>query len=129
MTLHIVVDRATHKLTLFRGGKAVKSWGVAVGSPQFPTPTGDFQIQSMQKNPTWTPPDSAWAKDAEVIPPGPDNPLGTRWMAIDGTVGIHGTNSPQSIGFSVSHGCIRMAIPDVEELYDLVAIGTRVTVQ
>jgi lipoprotein-anchoring transpeptidase ErfK/SrfK len=82
----------------------------------------------MQENPTWTPPDSDWAKDAEPIPPGPDNPLGTRWMAIYGTVGIHGTNNPASIGYSVSHGCIRMRIPDVEELFDMVTIGTPVTV-
>lgn len=128
LTLKIVVDRGAHTLTLYRVGKVVRTFGVAVGSPQYPTPAGDFEIQTMQMNPTWTPPDSDWAKDAEVIPPGPDNPLGTRWMAIDGTVGIHGTNSPASIGYSVSHGCIRMAIPDVEALYDMVAIGTPVTV-
>ncbi|MCZ4496013.1 MAG: ErfK/YbiS/YcfS/YnhG family protein, partial [Thermoleophilia bacterium] len=86
LTLRIVVNLSTHQLTLFSSGDVVKTWGVAVGAPEFPTPTGDFEIQSMQKNPTWTPPDSEWAKDAEVIPPGPDNPLGTRWMGIDGTV-------------------------------------------
>ncbi|MCW2922039.1 MAG: ErfK/YbiS/YcfS/YnhG family protein [Thermoleophilia bacterium] len=128
LTLKIVIDRSANTLTLYRVGKVVKTYGVATGSPEFPTPTGDFEIQSMQENPTWTPPDSDWAKDAEVIPPGPDNPLGTRWMAIQGTVGIHGTNNPASIGYSVSHGCIRMAIPDVEDLYSRVAIGTRVTV-
>ncbi len=128
LTLKIVVDRSANTLTLYRVGKVVKTWGVATGSPEYPTPTGDFEIQTMQENPTWTPPDSEWAKDAEVIPPGPDNPLGTRWMAIQGTVGIHGTNNPASIGFSVSHGCIRMAIPDVEELFEMVSIGTRVQV-
>ncbi|MCW2927368.1 MAG: ErfK/YbiS/YcfS/YnhG family protein, partial [Thermoleophilia bacterium] len=128
LTLKIVVDRSANTLTLFRVGQVVKTFRVATGSPEYPTPTGDFEIQTMQENPTWTPPDSAWAKDAKVIPPGPDNPLGTRWMAIQGTVGIHGTNNPASLGYSVSHGCIRMAIPDVEELYGLVAIGTRVTV-
>lgn len=128
LTLRIVIDRSTNTLTLYRVGKVVRTYGVATGAAEFPTPAGEFEIQTMQKHPTWTPPDSDWAKDAEVIPPGPDNPLGTRWMAINGTVGIHGTNNPASIGYSVSHGCIRMAIPDVEELYDMVAIGTRVTV-
>lgn len=128
LTLRIVIDRSTNTLTLYRVGKVVKTYGVATGSPEYPTPAGDFEIQTMQVDPTWTPPDSDWAKDAEVIPPGPDNPLGTRWMAINGTVGIHGTNNPASIGGSVSHGCIRMHIPDVEELYDVVAIGTRVSV-
>jgi lipoprotein-anchoring transpeptidase ErfK/SrfK len=128
LTLKIVVDRSSKQLTLYRLGNVVKTWGVAVGSPEYPTPAGSFKIQSMQKDPTWTPPDSAWAKDAKPIGPGPDNPLGTRWMAIDGTVGIHGTNNPASIGYSVSHGCIRMRIPDVEELFELVQIGTPVTV-
>jgi lipoprotein-anchoring transpeptidase ErfK/SrfK len=128
LTLKIVVDRGANQLTLYRMGKVVKTYDVATGSPQYPTPSGDFRIQTMQENPTWTPPDSEWAKDAEVIPPGPDNPLGTRWMAIAGTVGIHGTNNPASLGYSVSHGCIRMAIPDVEELYSMVEIGTPVSV-
>jgi lipoprotein-anchoring transpeptidase ErfK/SrfK len=82
----------------------------------------------MQKDPIWTPPDSVWAKGEKVIPAGPDNPLGTRWMGIHDTVGIHGTNNPASIGYSQSHGCIRMRIPDVEELFDMVSIGTTVTV-
>ncbi len=128
LTLQIVVDRTSNTLTLYRVGRVVKTWGIATGSPEYPTPAGNFEIQSMQVNPTWTPPDSDWAKDAKPIPPGPDNPLGTRWMAIHGTVGIHGTNNPASIGGSVSHGCIRMHIPDVEELYEMVAIGTRVKV-
>jgi lipoprotein-anchoring transpeptidase ErfK/SrfK len=128
LTLKIVVDRGANTLTLYRMGDVVKTYNVATGSPEYPTPAGDFEIQTMQENPTWTPPDSAWAKDAEVIPPGPDNPLGTRWMAINGTVGIHGTNNPASIGYSVSHGCIRMRIPDVEELFSMVEIGTPVTV-
>lgn len=128
LTLRIVVDRGSHTLTLYRSGVVEKTYTVAVGSPKYPTPSGSFSIQSMQQNPTWTPPDSEWAKDAEVIPPGPDNPLGTRWMAVAGTVGIHGTNSPESLGYSVSHGCIRMAIPDVEDLYDRVAVGTPVEI-
>jgi lipoprotein-anchoring transpeptidase ErfK/SrfK len=129
LTLKIVVNRETHTLTLYRIGKVVKSWGVAVGQPAYPTPTGNFKIQNMQKDPTWTPPpDSPWAKGAKPIAAGPDNPLGTRWMAVDGTVGIHGTNNPASIGYSQSHGCIRMRIPDVEELFDMVSVGTPVQI-
>jgi lipoprotein-anchoring transpeptidase ErfK/SrfK len=128
LTLKIVVDRAAHTLTLYRVGKVVKTWGVAVGQPAYPTTPGTFKIQTMQKDPIWTPPDSVWAKGEKVIPAGPDNPLGTRWMGIHDTVGIHGTNNPASIGYSQSHGCIRMRIPDVEELFDMVSIGTTVTV-
>lgn len=128
LTLKIVVDRSRNTLTLYRLGNVVKTWGVATGSSQYPTPPGSFEIQSMQRDPTWTPPDLPWAKDAKPIAPGPDNPLGTRWMAVNGTVGIHGTNNPASIGYSVSHGCIRMRIPDVEELFDMVSIGTPVTI-
>jgi lipoprotein-anchoring transpeptidase ErfK/SrfK len=128
LTLKIIVDRATHKLTLFRAGSVVKVWNVAVGQPKYPTVPGSFEIVNMQKNPTWTPPDSVWAKDAKPIGPGADNPLGTRWMGIGGSVGIHGTSDPSSIGYSVSHGCIRMQIPDVEELFDMVRVGTPVTI-
>lgn len=128
LTMRIVIDRSATTLTLFRLGDVVKTYRIAVGSPEFPTPAGDFEIVNMQENPTWTPPDSEWAKDAEVTPPGPDNPLGTRWMGIGGTIGIHGTNSPASIGYSVSHGCIRMRIPEVEELFEMVQVGTPVTV-
>lgn len=129
LTLRIVIDRAAHTLTLYRLDTVVKTYGVAVGSAQYPTPAGEFRIVTKQKNPTWTPPDSDWAKGEKPIPPGPDNPLGTRWMGLDApAVGIHGTNSPASIGYSVSHGCIRMAIPDVEELFERVEEGTPVKI-
>lgn len=129
MTVRIVINRATHTLTLYRADEAVKTYTVAVGSPRYPTPSGTFEIVNKQKDPTWTPPDSDWAKDAKPIPPGPDNPLGTRWMGLDSpNVGIHGTNSPASLGYSVSHGCIRMAISDVEDLFEQVKVGTPVTI-
>jgi hypothetical protein len=129
MTLRITIDRGTNKLTLYRLDKVVKVYGVATGAAEFPTPAGEFEIVDMQKNPTWTPPDSDWAKGEKPIPPGPNNPLGTRWMGLDvPAVGIHGTNNPASIGYSVSHGCIRMAIPDVEDLFERVEIGTPVTI-
>jgi lipoprotein-anchoring transpeptidase ErfK/SrfK len=81
----------------------------------------------MQRNPWWRPPDSPWAKGLKPVPPGPGNPLGTRWMGLDASgVGMHGTPDAASIGYSASHGCIRMRIPDAEWLFDHVRIGTPV---
>ena len=130
MTLKIVINRAQHSLTLYRLDEVEKVYGVAVGSPMYPTPAGEYHIVNKQEQPTWTPPpESDWAKDAKPIPPGPGNPLGTRWMGLDTpNVGIHGTNSPTSIGYSVSHGCIRMSIPMVEDLFDRVRTGTPVEI-
>jgi len=82
-----------------------------------------------QRNPWWRPPDSDWAKDAKPIPPGPGNPLGTRWMGLDAAaVGIHGTPDAASIGYSASHGCIRMRVPEAEWLFEQVEIGTPVVI-
>jgi hypothetical protein len=97
------------------------------GQAAYPTPTGTFAIAVMQRWPTWTPPPSPWAADAKPIPPGPGNPLGTRWMGLNTPyVGIHGTPNAASIGYSASHGCIRMRIPDAEWLFDHATVGTPV---
>ena len=86
-----------------------------------------FQIVVKWRNPTWFPPNSPWAAGAQPIPPGPGNPLGTRWMGLSAPgVGIHGTYQDGSIGYSVSHGCIRMHIPDAEWLFEHIEIGTTV---
>jgi len=81
-----------------------------------------------EKNPWWYPPtQDAWAKGLQPVPPGPGNPLGTRWMGLSAPgVGIHGTDEPWSIGHSESHGCIRMQVPDAEWLYKRVRVGTPV---
>jgi lipoprotein-anchoring transpeptidase ErfK/SrfK len=130
LTTRIVIDESSHSLTLVRPGQANVVFGVAVGQSAYPTPTGSFHIISKVVDPTWTPPDSPWAQGELPVPPGPDNPLGTRWMGLNVTgVGIHGTNDPSSIGYSVSHGCIRMQIPDVERLFTMVYVGTSVTIQ
>ena len=130
LTTRIVIDESSHSLTLTRPGQAPVVFGVAVGQSAYPTPTGSFHIISKVVDPTWTPPDSPWAQGELPVPPGPDNPLGTRWMGLNVTgVGIHGTNDPSSIGYSVSHGCIRMQIPDVERLFTMVYVGTSVTIQ
>jgi lipoprotein-anchoring transpeptidase ErfK/SrfK len=124
----IVIDRGLHRLTLYDGATLVRSFGVAVGQPIYPTPTGAFHIIVKEENPWWYPPqDAAWARGLQPVPPGPGNPLGTRWMGISSPgVGIHGTPDAASIGYSASHGCIRMQIPDAEWLFGHVAVGTPV---
>jgi hypothetical protein len=127
----IVIDQSEHLLTLQRFGHPDVSFPVAVGQPAYPTPDGHFTIISKVENPTWTPPpDAPWAQGAVPIPPGPGNPLGTRWMGLSAPgVGIHGTDDPASIGYSVSHGCIRMQIPDAERLFGMVSLGMSVYIQ
>ena len=124
----VVIDRNLHRLTLFgSGGQVVRVLGVAVGQAIYPTPTGSFQIVDKQRHPWWYPPNSSWAEGAKPIPPGPSNPLGTRWMGLDSPgVGIHGTPNPASIGYSASHGCIRMRIADAEWVFQRVRVGTPV---
>jgi lipoprotein-anchoring transpeptidase ErfK/SrfK len=123
----IVIRRGGNRLYLYRGMRFWRRFDVATGQRQYPTPLGRFRVVVKWKNPWWYPPDSDWAKDQRPIPPGPNNPLGTRWMGLsaDG-VGIHGTPNPGSIGYSVSHGCIRMRISDAEWLFKRVRIGTTV---
>jgi lipoprotein-anchoring transpeptidase ErfK/SrfK len=123
----IVIRRGSHRLYLYKGSQYWRTFGVAVGMPQYPTPLGSFSIVTKQRNPWWYPPDSAWAAGASPIPPGPGNPLGTRWMGLSRSgVGIHGTPDSASIGYSASHGCIRMRIPEAEWLFERVRIGTPV---
>jgi L,D-transpeptidase-like protein/putative peptidoglycan binding protein len=125
----IVIHRGSNRLALFNGEKSWRSFRVATGQARYPTPTGSFSIVDMQRNPWWRPPDSDWAKGLKPIPPGPGNPLGTRWMGLTAPgVGIHGTPDPASIGYSASHGCIRMLIPEATWLFDHVRIGTPVLI-
>jgi lipoprotein-anchoring transpeptidase ErfK/SrfK len=124
----IVIRRSSNLLTLYRGDRYVRQFRVATGQSIYPTPLGDFRIVVKWKDPTWYPPtQDAWARGLKPVPPGPNNPLGTRWMGIDAPgVGIHGTDEPASIGYSQSHGCIRMLVPDAEWLFDHVTVGTPV---
>lgn len=125
----IKIDISERKLYYYDEGKLVKTYGVAVGQPRYPTPTGHYQVISKVYHPTWSPPPSPWASGLEPVPPGPDNPLGTRWMGLSAPhVGIHGTPSDWSIGTAASHGCIRMHIPEVEQLFELVYVGTPVDI-
>jgi lipoprotein-anchoring transpeptidase ErfK/SrfK len=123
----IVIKRGSNELTLYNGMKIVRQFGVATGQAVYPTPLGKFQIVVKWKNPWWYPPASPWAKGEKPVPPGPGNPLGTRWMGLSSPgVGIHGTPQDGSIGYSLSHGCIRMHIPQAEWLFDHVDVGTPV---
>jgi lipoprotein-anchoring transpeptidase ErfK/SrfK len=123
----IVILRDSKSLLLWGPKKLVRRFGVATGQSAYPTPTGDYEITTMQRNPWWYPPPSGWAAESEPVPPGPGNPLGTRWMGISAPyVGIHGTPDAASIGYSASHGCIRMRIPDAEWLFQRVDVGTPV---
>jgi lipoprotein-anchoring transpeptidase ErfK/SrfK len=124
----IVIRRESKTLQLFDGTKLRRTFRVATGQSSYPTPIGQFEIINKWANPWWYPPQgSSWAQGKEPIPPGPGNPLGTRWMGISSPyVGIHGTPDASSIGYSASHGCIRMLIPQVEWLFEQVEVGTPV---
>jgi lipoprotein-anchoring transpeptidase ErfK/SrfK len=122
-----VIKRGSNELTLYNGMKVVRKFGVATGQAVYPTPLGKFQIVVKWKNPWWYPPASPWAQGEKPVPPGPGNPLGTRWMGLSAPgVGIHGTPQDGSIGYSLSHGCIRMHIPQAEWLFEHVDVGTPV---
>jgi L,D-transpeptidase ErfK/SrfK len=123
----IVINRAQNVLTLYQGTRLWRTFHIATGQAAYPTPQGRFHIVVKWVNPWWYPPASPWAAGEQPVPPGPGNPLGTRWMGLSAPgVGIHGTPEPQSIGYSESHGCIRMLIPQAEWLFDHVDIGTTV---
>ena len=123
---YMVVDRANFTLTLYRNLEQEKQYTVAIGAQGFDTPAGLYNIQNKEVDPVWNVPDSDWAGKlaGQTIPPGPDNPLKARWMGIYDGAGIHGTDDTASLGSAASHGCVRMAVPDVIELYDRVDVGT-----
>jgi lipoprotein-anchoring transpeptidase ErfK/SrfK len=123
---YLTLDRATFTLRLWQHLKLTKEYTVAVGMEGLETPEGLYEIQEKEENPVWHVPMSDWAGSlaGQTIPPGPSNPIKARWMAIYEGAGIHGTEETYSLGSAASHGCVRMAIPDVEELYDLVEVGT-----
>lgn len=125
----LVVDRPSFKLRYYRRLKLVKTYTVSVGAVGFDTPAGLYNIQNKAVNAAWSVPNKPWAGSlaGKVIPGGvPDNPLKARWMGIYDGAGIHGTDQVGSLGSAASHGCVRMAIPDVIELYDKVPVGAPV---
>jgi lipoprotein-anchoring transpeptidase ErfK/SrfK len=126
----VIVFRESKRLALFDGPSKLREFGIATGSSEYPTPLGSYSIATKQMNPWWIPPpDSEWARGKKPVPPGPGNPLGTRWMGLTAPlVGIHGTPDAASIGYSASHGCIRMRVPEAEQLFGQVNVGTPVLI-
>ena len=126
----VIVHRGAFQLSLYRHLKLAKTYGIAVGRVGLETPAGLYHVQNKAINPAWTMPNSSWVapKDrGKVIPGGsPENPLKARWLGIYAGAGIHGTSDVNSIGSAASHGCIRMRVPDVEELYDEVPVNAPV---
>jgi lipoprotein-anchoring transpeptidase ErfK/SrfK len=126
----ILVSRSTFTLRLYRHLRLYRAYRIAVGRAGLETPAGLYSIDDKQINPSWHVPNSAWAGDlaGRVIPPGPDDPIKARWLGFWNGSGIHGTDNISSLGTAASHGCIRMSIPDVEELYNLVPLHTPIYV-
>lgn len=113
----IVVSIPDRKLAVLEGGRVLKVFSTAVGAARTPSPTGEYRIVRRVSDP-------AWYGKGQVVPPGKNNPVGTRWLGLNlKGYGIHGTNRPASIGHSASHGCIRLRNRDIEELFDMVAVG------
>lgn len=128
----LTADRSTFKLRLFKNLKLRKTYGIAVGQAGYGTPAGLFSISNKQVNPAWHVPMSDWAGSlaGTVVPGGaPNNPLKARWLGITDGVGIHGTGEPWSIGTAASHGCLRMKVPDVIDLYPRVPVGTQILIK
>jgi lipoprotein-anchoring transpeptidase ErfK/SrfK len=124
---YLTVDRSSFQLRLWEDLELTKTYTIAVGAVGFDTPAGVYNIQNKAVDPAWSVPNSDWAGDlaGTVVPGGsPENPLKARWMGIFDGAGIHGTDDVGSLGSAASHGCVRMAVPDVIELYDQVDVGT-----
>jgi lipoprotein-anchoring transpeptidase ErfK/SrfK len=126
--VRLVLRLRERRVYVYRQNKVQASFPVAVGKGGWETPTGNFKITHMIKDPVWEHP---WT--GELIPAGPDNPLGTRWIGFwtDGknVIGFHGTPNPESIGRAASHGCVRMFDKDAQALFEKVEVGTPVIVE
>ena len=120
---HVIVSIPDRKLALLENDAVLVVFPIAVGADLSPSPTGQFQIVTRLANPTYYHP-------GVIIPPGNDNPIGTRWVGLDKKgYGIHGTNAPRSIGEAASHGCIRMHNRDIEQLFRMVKLGDTVDIR
>ncbi|MBE9129738.1 L,D-transpeptidase [Coleofasciculus sp. LEGE 07092] len=126
--LHVVVKLTERRLYVYQDEQLQVSYPIAVGKPEWETPTGSFEVTQMVRDPAWEHP---WS--GEVVPPGEDNPLGSRWIGFwtDGRnqIGFHGTPDESVIGQAISHGCVRMRDQDVRALFDVVSVGTAVIVE
>jgi lipoprotein-anchoring transpeptidase ErfK/SrfK len=119
----VLVSLPDRKLAVVEQGRVVRLFSVAVGAVNSPSPTGEFRIVTRLKDPTYYRP-------GVVVPAGPDNPIGPRWVGLNKKgFGIHGTNEPRSIGKAASHGCIRPHNRDVEEFFGMVSVGDVVRIR
>jgi L,D-transpeptidase ErfK/SrfK len=121
--LHVVIRLGERELDVYEGQTVVATYSVAIGQDEWETPVGHFAVLDMRENPVWQHPITK-----EAVGPGPDNPLGTRWIGFafsdEYRIGIHGTYAEALVGQAVSHGCIRMRGDDIEALYERLHIGT-----
>jgi L,D-transpeptidase ErfK/SrfK len=126
--IRLLVQRGKRQVMVYRGETVVAKYPIAVGKKGWETPIGSFKVLTKEKNPIFKS-----FKTGAIIEPGPDNPLGVRWIGIwtDGKtqLGFHGTDQPELIGKAVSHGCLRMHNKDVTALYEYVQMGTVVVVE
>lgn len=119
----ILVSLPDHKLALLESGQVKAVYTVAIGKPSTPSPVGHFTVISHVANPTYS-------HHGHLVGPGPNNPVGTRWMGLSQKgYGIHGTDAPSSIGKSASHGCIRVGQKDLELLFSMVQLGDAVDIR
>ena len=132
----LVINLPELQLYYFQNGAYQRRYALAVGKPSWPTPTGTYKICEKRKNPTWNVPPSIQEEMEEMgqevvekVPPGPKNPLGKFWLGTTASgVGIHATNRPWSVGYSVSHGCIRMLPHEIEQLFPQLEVGAPVKI-
>ncbi|MBD2356054.1 L,D-transpeptidase [Tolypothrix sp. FACHB-123] len=126
--IRLVLKLSMRKLYVYTGDNLQASYPVGIGKPGLETPVGKFKVIEMLKNPEWTHPQTG-----KLVLPGPNNPLGERWIAFWNIgreyIGFHGTPERASVGKAVSHGCVRMYNEHVRELYEIVKLGTPVVVE
>lgn len=126
--IRLVLRLQKRRVYLYRGNAVLKSYPVAIGRPGWETPKGSFKVIQMLKNPGWTNPFTG-----EVVPAGQQNPLGERWIGFwtngENLIGFHGTPNRESVGRAASHGCVRMYNEHIRDLYNVVSLGTPVTVE
>ena len=114
--LSLRLNLPAFRVDLRDGGGLVRSYTVAIGSRRYRTPTGRYQLSSVELNPWWHPPDSEWARKERVTPPGPGNPMGKAKLNFHELYFLHGTPLEESLGSAASHGCVRMASSDALDL-------------
>jgi len=124
--LRLIINLPSYELEVWQGEEMVRSYGVTIGAPAFPTPTGGFQISRIEWNPSWNPPPSRWARGKKRVGPGPNNPMGRAKMQFDDYLYVHGSAKENELGGAYSHGCIRLSNSDALDLARLLAINTGV---